>query len=819
LRLLAKRTAMTRPGAPPLNRKQRRASERQPSFQQAVQAHQEGDLVAAERLYRRLLAIQPNDVASLSNLGLIAFGSGRFDEAERLFSRAADLMPSHARAHAGLGAVRRELGRLEPAASSLSEALRLNPQDLESLTNLGMVLLALGRADEAKGHFVEVLNADPGAIQARFHLAGILSAEGAPEESVEHLTKIVQQNPGLLAVWSDLGLAYQALGKVEEGIACLMRALEQNGTFTPALFNLASILQSRGQYADAVARYEQALAAEPGHLPARINLGLALLQLGRPEEAAARYEEVLRLSPENADALAGLADALKMMGRPDDALAMLERASRARPDSAGILKGLGEALKERRRLDQAIVRLSEAVRLDPAPMSYWALLASAKAGAADWAGLEACERATLSRIETDQSGTASPFTVLTLDSSPQEQLDAACRFAGRLARAVPTFAPRPPHGRDRIRLGYVSADFRHHATAFLATGLFEAHDRSAFEVVAYSLNPSDGSADRQRLEAAFDRFVDLTDVSHSDAARRIYDDEVDILVDLKGYTGGARAEIMAYRPAPIQVNYLGYPGTMGAGFIDYIVVDPFVVPSEMAPYYSEKLAHVPVSYQPNMRRPIAVDETTRRDHGLPEVGFVFCSFNNSYKITQPVFEVWMRLLLAAPGSVLWLLDWNEVATANLKREAASRGVDPGRLIFAPALTSAQHLARHRHADLFLDTLPVCAHTTASDALWAGLPLVCCVGKSFVSRVSGSLLSAIGLPELMTETLADYEALALRLALDPGELGDIRARLWEARTTSGLFDEAIIARRLENAYAQMWRRHRGGEAPAALSVSQ
>jgi predicted O-linked N-acetylglucosamine transferase (SPINDLY family) len=256
---------------------------------------------------------------------------------------------------------------------------------------------------------------------------------------------------------------------------------------------------------------------------------------------------------------------------------------------------------------------------------------------------------------------------------------------------------------------------------------------------------------------------------------------------------------------------------MGADFIDYILVDPFIVPSEMAEFYSAKLVHLPVSYQPNMSRPIADSGAGRRDHGLPESGFVFCSFNNSYKITPEVFEVWMRLLQDTPGSVLWLLDWNPTASANLRREAAARGVDPARLVFAPPLASPEHLARHRHADLFLDTLPVCAHTTASDALWAGLPLITCVGESFVSRVSGSLLTAVGLPELITHTLADYEALALRLARDPAGLAELRRRLWSARTESGLYEPAVIARRLEAAYREMWRRHRRGEAPAAFAV--
>jgi predicted O-linked N-acetylglucosamine transferase (SPINDLY family) len=809
---------MTTPGAAPaLNRKLRRAAAKAPSFEQAVEAHQAGDLVAAERLYRKLLAHDPSDVSSLGNLGLIAFNSGRTEEAARLFLQATRLKPDYAAAHANLGGAYRELGRLEAALGSLGEALRLNPEDIEARTNLGLVLRALARPGEAKAHFQAVLSKAPGALQARFHLAAILAEEGAFEAAIEQLTEILRQNPGLASVWLDLGLAYQGLGRMEEAIACNARALELAPSFTPARYNMAGVLQAQGRYGEAAASYQDLLAAEPGHVPTRINLGLAFLQLGRAAEAAASYEEALRLSPENADALVGLADAMGLLGRRDEAIALSERAARARPDSATVLSGLGEALQARGQFDTAIARLSESIRLDPAPVSPWLQLAFAKMHAADWEGLEACQRTALDKIVADQSGAASPFPVLTMNSTPQEQLAAAQKWAGRISRSVQPLPARAPHGRDRLRIGYLSADFRSHATAFLATGLFEAHDRGAFEVVAYSLNPSDGSADRHRLEAAFDRFVDLHAASHEQAARMIHDQEVDILVDLKGYTGGARTEIMARRPAPIQVNYLGYPGAMGADFIDYVLADPFVVPPQMAPHYSEMLAHVPVSYQPNMDRPIAADATDRRDHGLPASGFVFCSFNNSYKITPPVFDVWMRLLQATPGSVLWLLDSNRWATSNLKREAAARGVDPDRLVFAPPSPQAAHLARHRHADLFLDTFPVCAHTTASDALWAGLPLVSCVGETFVSRVSGSLLTAMGLPELITESLADYEALALRLAQDPGALAELRERLRAARTSVGLYDPSVIARRLEAAYKEMWLRHSRGETPAAFAV--
>jgi protein O-GlcNAc transferase len=374
------------------------------------------------------------------------------------------------------------------------------------------------------------------------------------------------------------------------------------------------------------------------------------------------------------------------------------------------------------------------------------------------------------------------------------------------------FRHHPSGRRDRIRLGYLSGDFHQHATASLMAGLFERHDRARFEVFAYSYGRDDASPMRARLVRAFDRFVDVAAMSHRAAAQRIHDDEVDILVDLKGYTHAARPQIAAYRPAPVQVSYLGYPATMGAEFIDYIVVDPVVVPAEEQRFYSEKLVQLPGCYQANdTRRAIAVQVPARRDCGLSPDGIVFCSFNSGFKITPIFFAVWMRLLAGVPGSVLWLLASNDLVERNLRREAERRGVDPGRLVFAPVVPSSEHLARHRCADLFLDTLPCNAHTTASDALWAGLPVLTCRGDTFAGRVAASLLTAVGLPELITGSLADYEQAAFDLARHPYRLATLRETLRRSRDTAVLFDPARFASVLEAAFTRMWDAWNAGTA--------
>jgi predicted O-linked N-acetylglucosamine transferase (SPINDLY family) len=363
----------------------------------------------------------------------------------------------------------------------------------------------------------------------------------------------------------------------------------------------------------------------------------------------------------------------------------------------------------------------------------------------------------------------------------------------------------------------VSSDFYAHATAYLIAELIERHDRDRFEIHGYSYGPDSGGAMRARLVSAFDRFTDIDALSHRDAAARIRADDIDILVDLKGHTHRARPKILAFRPAPVHVNYLGFPGTMGAPFIDYIVADDFIVPRDRQTLYAEKLAYLPGCYQPNDTRREIAAAPSRAACGLPAQGFVFCSFNNSFKITPAFFAIWMRLLRQVPGSVLWLLESNVLVRRNLSAAAVAAGIDPERLVFAPLLPHGQHLARHRHADLFLDTLPCNAHTTASDALWAGLPVLTCVGETFAGRVAGSIVRAAGLSELVASSSRDYEALALALAREPARLADIRSRLGAGRANLPLFDTAKRTHDLEALYARMAEIWRSGQPAAPITL--
>jgi len=436
----------------------------------------------------------------------------------------------------------------------------------------------------------------------------------------------------------------------------------------------------------------------------------------------------------------------------------------------------------------------------------------------DWRGLDDQSRRLLSRV---RSGALIPlpFTIVMVPSTPADQLQAA-KLAGqdRYPSAREPLWRGEKYRHDRIRLAYLSADFHDHATAWLMAGLFELHDRSRFETTALSYGPSVESEMRQRLQRSFDRFIDVREQPDQEVAVLIRRLEIDIAIDLKGFTQSARTNILALRPAPIQVSYMGYPGTMGADYIDYILADHFVIPDDHRQWYSEKVVYLPDSYQTNdSRRRIADRAPTRDEAHLPQAGFVFCSFNAAYKITPEFFTIWIRLLGAIEGSVLWLVEEGAATTDNLRREAAERGISAERLVFAPKVGNEAHLARHRLADLFLDTLPYNAHTTASDALWAGLPVLTCLGSTFAGRVAASLLTAVGLPELITTSLDEYEALALRLAREPELLSSFRSRLAKNRLTYPLFDTERHARHVEAAFTRMWEIHARGEAPRSFSV--
>ncbi|MEX2199725.1 MAG: tetratricopeptide repeat protein [Burkholderiales bacterium] len=558
-----------------------------------------------------------------------------------------------------------------------------------------------------------------------------------------------------------------------------------------------------GDFEAAARELEREVRLYPQLINARNAFGVALIRLSRREQALATFLEAIQLDSASPEANSNAGSLLADLGRVNEALPYLQAAVRASPGLADAHFNLGLAYQRLKQHAQAADSLQLA--LDIAPRMPYALghLVWNRIAQCRWEGT--AERIASLREQVRRDGVpAMPFEFVALCDDPAEQRRCAELHVTRSlgARPAPLWhGERYRH--DRIRLAYLSADFCEHATAHLMAGLFERHDRSRFETIALSYGPDDASPMRKRLARAFERFVDVRTLSDAAAARVLRDLEIDVAVDLKGHTADARPGILAHRPAPVQVSYLGFPGTTGTDFIDYVLADRHVLPESERAAWSEKVVYLPECYQANDAGRVIADRTpSRAEAGLPSQGFVFCSFNNNYKITPQVFDAWMRLLRQVPASVLWVLEDNTGARRNLQREAEARGVEPQRLVFAPRVPHAEHLARHRLADLFLDTLPCNAHTGASDALWAGLPLLTCAGGTFAGRVAGSLLRAIGLPELVTRSLAEYEALALQLATNPARLSALRARLAANRMTAPLFDTDRFRRHLESAYLRM-----------------
>ena len=587
-----------------------------------------------------------------------------------------------------------------------------------------------------------------------------------------------------------------------------------------AAFRLGHCLLALGELRGAEAALRRECQAHPEFADAHNALGVALVNQSRSDEALGAFEAALRIDPEHVEANNNAGNVLAALGRRDEAVPHFERALRKNPGLADGHLNLGLLLQSLGRHGEAMASFRRTVELAPQMNYALSSLVWCELLAYQWPPAGADIAALCKQVREDKVA-AAPFTLIAASDAPAEQLAAAERHVRELLAGKPQPLWRgPARRRQRITLAYVSADFHEHATAKLAARLFELHDRARFEVIGVSYGPDDGSPTRARLKKAFDRFVDVRPLDDAAAARQLHALQVDIAVDLKGHTPDARPGIFAHRPAPLQVSYLGYPGTMGAPFIDYVIGDRTVIPDGEERFFHEQVVRLPHSYQVNdATRPIAEAKLSRAQAGLPEGAFVFCAFNNSYKITPRFFDAWLRLLAGVPGSVLWLLDDNPTARRNLEASARDSSIDPARLVFAARMPHAEHLARHRLADLFLDNLPCNAHTTASDALWAGLPVLTCAGTTFAGRVAASLLEAVGMPELITPSLERYEALALELARNRGLLAAHRERLARNRLTHPLFDTALFRRHIEAAYETMWQRLLEGGTPRSFDVAR
>lgn len=676
-----------------------------------------------------------------------------------------------------------------------------------------------GKLGEAEILYRKVLKEQPGNSVALGNLGVIAFQVGKFDAAVILLHDSLKLSPGHPSMYNHLGNAYAAMNQVDNALEAYRRALRSKPDFIEAHYNMGIMLGRIGKAEETVAAMKKVIELKPDYAEAYNVLGLNYDKLGRVVDALNAYQQAIRLRPNFAIAYNNMGNTLIGIGQVQKALTCYRDAIKHKSDFTEALFNLGGALDELGKGEEAVKAFRAVVNVKPQLAEARFNLTKSLQKMCDWRDPRASQRDFADYLK-NSPGHVDPFFLLSQDSSPAEQLFCAQGFARR--GYIPPerrFSHTPAKaGKRKLRIGYISGNFQRHPNAYLSVGMFEHHDRSRFEVFGYSYGADDKSEMRKRVEKSFDHFIDLRAMTHAEAAKRINDDKIDILIDRQGYTTRHRMEILAYRPAPIQVNYLGYPGTMGANHIDYIIGDRYVTPLDHQPFYMEKIVQLPHCYQSTDDRQLVAETPTRAECGLPEKAFVFCCFNNTNKIRPDTFAIWMRLLKEVPGSVLWLLGKHAKVKENLQREARDRGIDPERLIFAPPAEHAKHLARQRLADLFLDTLPYNAHTTASDALWVGLPVLTCLGQTFAGRVAASILYAIDMPELITHTPEEYELMALKLARNPKALASMRKKLVKNARKQPLFDTAAYTKDIEKAYLAMWKRWESGEPAAPIAAA-
>ena len=674
-----------------------------------------------------------------------------------------------------------------------------------------------GLLREAQTIYEQIIKMQPNHFDALDLLATIAAQTKNFEKAVDLWSKAIKSNPNDAATYSNQGLALHELNRFESAIASYDQAVKLKPDFAQAYYNRGNALKELKQFKSAIASYDQALKIKPDFVKVYYNRGNALKELKQFDEAIINYNKAISLKPDNAEAYNNLGFLLDELKQFDQAMVHYHKAISIKPDFAEAYNNLGGVLSELKRYNEALTHFNQSIKINPEIDYLLDNLIHTKMQLCDWDGIDLLTTR-LIKNTLKHNKISNPFVSIALIDSPELHHQTAKIYADTRYpenKILPGLTKYPKH--PKIRIGYFSADFREHPVSYLTAELFELHNRDQFEIIAFSFGVNTQDHLRKRLEEGFDQFLDVKDQTAQEIAILARQMEIDIAIDLGGFTSDCRTEIFAMRAAPIQLSYIGYLGSMGANYFDYLIADPTIIPITHQQYYAEKIVYLP-SYQVNdTKREISEKRFTRSELGLPLNGFVFCCFNSIYKITPSTFDSWMRILLSLEDSVLFLLDENETATNNLKKQAKLRGVSENRLIFAKPLPLPEYLARYRIADLFLDTLPYNAGTTASDALRMGLPVLTLMGESFASRMAASLLNAVGLVELITTNQKAYESLAIELASHPKRLEAVRNKLRDKLKTSALFNPMLFTQHLEYAYLAMYQRYQDDLAPDHIAV--
>jgi protein O-GlcNAc transferase len=749
-----------------------------------LEAFQGGNFDRVNTVLKEIIEKDINNADVILGLGIAYANANKFIEAATILSCLQQSKKDDVRIPYNLGLIYSLQGKNHLALEAYELALKIQPDDYMTLINKGSTCNDIKNYVLALDVLEKAIIIKPDSKEAWCNKGVALNNLNLYQESINAYDKAISLDLNYYKAWSNKSAPLSKLGRLSEASNACDKALSISPGYAEGWFNKGVVLNELRQYKDAIAHYDKALGINPSYAEGWLSKGVTLNEIKRYEEAIAHYDKALCLNPGYAEAWFNKGVSLYALGRYEDAITNFDRA-------LSLKSGMDWLSGD---------------------------LQHAKMKICDWIDLpEFLEKISKRLMENEKF--IDPFILLSLidDSLLHKKSSEIFNQSRYPFNPVLGPIPRRPES-QKIRVGYFSADFHNHATGYLMAELFEMHDKNQFELVGFSFGPVVDDEMRRRLKRSFDRFIEVGGASDLEVAKLSRDLNIDIAVDLKGFTENARAGIFSYRAAPIQVNYLGYPGTMGADYIDYIIADKTLIPPQSQKFYSEKVVYLPNSYQVNDRKRLISDRKfTKKELGLPESGFIFCCFNNNYKILPATFNSWMRVLKKVEGSILWLFQDNSWAVENLKKEAEKQGVAPDRLVFAERLRLSDHLARHRHADLFLDTFPYNAHTTSSDALWAGLPVLTLMGESFASRVAASLLNAVGLPELITRTQEEYEALAIELARNPNKLIDARLKLANNCLTAPLFDTPLFTKNLEAAYIGIMERYQTDMLPEHMVI--
>ena len=730
--------------------------------------------------------------------------NGEFTEAEILYLAVLSKFPKNKRASDGLKSLNATQGApiSEPTDAQVHHLVTLYEQG--NYTALAAQARTLSNTYPKAGVLYELQGAA---------YTGLSQLEPA----LEIFKQAILFNPNSASAHNNLGNVLRQTGAFDEAIVSYSRATTLQPDFAMAHNNLGIAYWYNGNPQAACKSYATAIELQPDYADAHNNLGYALGERGDSAAAAASYRTAIKHAPNFSEAHNNLGNTLQELGALEDAITSFQKALELAPDVAVIHNNMGNAMQEKGDRPKAVASYSRATELDPGYQIARSQKLHQLSHICDWEKI-AIDHPLLPALGTSDQE-VDPFNMLALEDAPERHRARSEVYTrNRYPQRQPPLDRPPSAAPKRLRIGYFSADFQNHPGMYLMAGMLAAHDRDKFEIYAYSYGPDSDDEMRHRVIAAVDVFKEVREMTDPELAMLARHDKIDIAIHRNGHTQNSRTGAFAYRAAPVQINYLGYPGTLGADFIDYIVADKRIIPAGSETYFSEKIIHLPHTYQPtDNKRPVSDKPVTRGDMGLPETGFVFCCFNNNYKISAVEFDIWMRLLAQVEDSVLWLLKSNSWAEESLRQAAITRGITQDRLVFARKTSQPEHLARQRLADLFLDTFNYNAHTTASDALWMGLPVITKMGRGFAARVAGSLLTAMEMPELITKTEQAYEQLALDLAQNPTRLAELRQKIIAKQTTAPLFDTELYTRHLEAGYQQAYGRYLQGKDPADIIV--